>query len=112
MGLELRRAVRDRDIDLRVEPREILLEIISLCYYYISTCQERPCRKRASGLTEQNIYVRSMRGGTIGRVVKTGIECFHKSQEKTEFLERPGQHCPMILKGGGRSPEKRPLGFN
>ena len=112
MGLELRRVVRDRAIDLRVEPREILLEIISLRYYYISTCQERPRRKRASGLTEKNIYVQSMRGGTIGRVVKTGVECFHKCQEKTELLERSGQHCPMMLKGGGRSPEKRPLGFN
>lgn len=69
MGLELKRAVGD--INLRVKPIERLLEIISLCYYCISTGQERPCGKRDSSLTEKVIYIWSMRGGAMGRMVKT-----------------------------------------
>lgn len=69
MGLELKRAVRD--INLRIKPIERLLEIISLCYYCISTCQERPCGKKDSGLTKKVIYIWSMRGGAMGRMVKT-----------------------------------------
>lgn len=35
MGLELKREVRARDIDLGVKPKKIFLEIISLYHYYI-----------------------------------------------------------------------------
>lgn len=46
-----------------------------------------------------------------GQLEQIGIGCFYKSQGKIEYPERSGQHCLLILKGNGWSPEKRPLHF-
>ena len=87
MGLELKRAMRE--INLRVKPIERLLEIISLCYCCISTCQERPCGKRASGLTEKVIYIWSMRGGAMGRTVKTNRDRMFLYKRKQNVWKDP-----------------------